>query len=246
MESKTQEAKEMIRLRMRRKFSDKRKDLVRRVEEQKTSMEREFQRIGEGIDFYLNHLARVHDKLVAEDNPFTKEYFLNVYPPELIFKRIHDTTSYLRLELDDENSGELCISNRFKVEDLEKIGDLRKNKYGELNRLIKDNMSLDLDQMACDFEIYDSVALGFIEVSPEELLRVRTGVSKANSFLSAYEYSPWWKRTVNHREHLESKKCVNPERNVELGYVLTPIGSEAVLSIDKKYAALALQEKIFE
>jgi hypothetical protein len=246
MEPGIQEAVATIQTRMERRLSGRREDLDRELKEQRLFRERKFQATMRSVGAYLDHLSGIYQKIVAENNPFTKKYFLDAYTSEAILGMVHDSINYLESELSDKQTGRLDTSNRFRIGDLEKLGDLRNNNYVQLINLLKDRFAIDSDRMAEDNEIYEAVGMGFVEVSPEGLSSARANVSKANSFLIAYNNSSWLRKLKLHRRSLEKRAFVDPERQVELDYVLTPLGMAAVLPTDKKYVGLAEQERIFE
>ncbi len=214
--------------------------------EQKASMEQRHHQDIQEIGSYIFHLSRVYQRIIDEDNPFTRENILDVHTPEGVLGLVHDSIFYLGNELTDEQTGDLEISNRFRVGDLDKLGDLRKNTQRDLIDLLKDRYAVESDRMAEDYEVYNAVALGFVEISPEELTMKRGQVKRAEFYLRGYNNSSILNRIKRFKDVSQNRWISDKSRTLCFNYSLTPLGKSAVLPINRKYVGLAEFERVFD
>lgn len=195
---------------------------------------RNIQLKGSKLDTYLRHLESVYSRIIAENNPFTRENVSEIYTPEGIVEMIDSAINYLGTETDEENTGQLCLNNSFKLGDLTKLANLRANSPQELGKLV-DNV-----------EVYESISLGFIEVSPEQLRKTTREIESATDFLTKYVNGSAWDRIKNYKKASRLRDTLNQDRTLCFDYFLTPLGRAAVIPISREAVVLAESERFFE
>jgi hypothetical protein len=188
---------------------------------------------GSKLDTYLRHLERVYSQIVAENNPFTREQILDVYKPETIVGLIDSSINYLGTELGNENTGDLYVNNFYKLGELHKLRNLRTNHPQELDGLLD------------DAEIYEAVALGFVQVSPEQFGKINDEVESAKNFLANYKTSSVRNKIKNCREASRQREVLNLNREICLDYFLTPLGRAAVVPISREIVVFAESDGFF-
>lgn len=195
---------------------------------------KEIQLKGNKLDTYLRHLENIYSRIITENNSFTRENVLEVYTPEGIVNMIDRTINCLGSEVENKNTGQLYIFNRFNLVDLPRVVNLRANSSQELERLLD------------DAEVYEAVSLGFVEVSPEQLKQAAKETKETKDYLTKYANSSTWNKFRNYYEANRHRETLDPKRTLFLDYLLTPLGRAAVIPINREAMVLAESSGFFE
>jgi hypothetical protein len=183
---------------------------------------------------YLAHLEKIYNQILSENNPFTRENVLEVYTPEAVTGLIHDSINFLGADVENERTGEVGLYHTFRLEDLDKLFDLRANSPEDLEQILNDPV------------IYGAASLGFLEISPGRIREIRRHREEARDYLSAYKNLPFLEKLKKYRRKVREEKFVNSSKPFYASYFLTSLGQKAVLPVKRESVFLADKERLFE